>query len=100
MATANDPNIGFGERLNNDRNLLGLLFMVPSAIVLLLFLTYPLGLGVWLGLTDVKIGRPGVFIGLENYYWLFEDKVFWLSVFNTFLYTVSPASSSLASACG
>ena len=52
------------------------------------FLTYPLGLGIWLGFTDTKIGRPGVFIGLENYISLFQDSVFLLSVFNTILYTV------------
>ncbi len=80
--------IGLLARLNNNRNLLGLLFMLPAGVVLLLFLTYPLGLGIWLGFTDVKIGRPGHFIGLENYDWLFQDHVFWLSVFNTFLYTV------------
>src|SRR5690606_33700593 len=34
------------------------------------------------------IGRPGIFIGLENYIWLWNDSVFWLSVFNTMLYTV------------
>ena len=75
-------------RMMNSRNLMGLLFMLPAATILLVFLTYPLGLGVWLGLTDVKVGRPGVFIGLENYEWLFKDDVFWLSVFNTLLYTV------------
>ena len=52
------------------------------------FLTYPLGLGVWLGFTDTRIGRPGVFIGLENYESLFDDDMFWLAVFNTLLYTV------------
>ena len=50
--------------------------MLPAAIFLLFFLTYPLGLGVWLGFTDTKIGRPGIFVGLENYRWLFEDPVF------------------------
>ena len=75
-------------RFNNSRNLLGLLFMLPAGTLLLLFLTFPLAFGIWIGLTDVKVGRPGIFIGLENYAWLFEDKVFWLSVFNTFLYTV------------
>ena len=39
-------------RLNNSANGLGLLFMLPAAAILLVFLTYPLGLGVWLGLTD------------------------------------------------
>ena len=51
------------QRLQNSRNLLGLLFMVPAAVLLLLFLTYPLGLGVWLGFTDTKIGRGGGWIG-------------------------------------
>jgi multiple sugar transport system permease protein len=74
-------------RLSESRNGLGFLFMLPAAIFLLFFLTYPLGLGVWLGFTDTRIGREGVFIGLENYAWLFDDPVFWLSVFNTVLYT-------------
>jgi multiple sugar transport system permease protein len=92
MAAASEapaqPQVSFFARLNNNRNFLGFLFMLPAAALLLVFLTYPLGLGVWLGLTDVKIGRPGVFVGLENYAWLFDDDVFWLSVYNTFLYTV------------
>lgn len=75
-------------RLNNSRNLLGLILMLPTTALLLLFLTYPLGLGVWLGMTDTTIGRRGIFIGLENFELLFDDSVFWLSVFNTFLYTV------------
>ncbi|WP_428977884.1 carbohydrate ABC transporter permease [Rhodoligotrophos appendicifer] len=61
--------------------------MLPAVAFLVFFLTYPLGLGVWLGFTDASIGRPGVFIGLENYIWLWNDSVFWLSVFNTVLYT-------------
>ena len=63
--------------------------MLPAAALLLVFLTYPLGLGVWLGFTDARIGRPGIFIGLENYEYLWDDAVFWLSVFNTLLYTIS-----------
>jgi multiple sugar transport system permease protein len=75
-------------RFFDNRNVLGLLFMLPAAALLLFFLTYPLGLGVWLGLTDAKIGRAGEWIGLENYEFLWTDSVFRLSVFNTFLYTV------------
>jgi multiple sugar transport system permease protein len=71
----------------DDRNWLGALFMLPAAAILLLFLTYPLALGVWLSLTDQKIGRPGEFIGLENFRSLSGDPVFWLSVFNTLFYT-------------
>jgi len=75
-------------RFLDNRNVLGLLFMLPAGALLLFFLTYPLGLGVWLGFTDAKIGRAGEWIGIENYEFLVTDSVFRLSVFNTFLYTV------------
>jgi multiple sugar transport system permease protein len=84
--------------LLENRNVLGALFLLPAAAILLVFLTYPLGLGVWLGFTDTQIGRPGIFIGLENYEYLWSDSVFWLSVFNTVLYTV--AASVLKFALG
>jgi multiple sugar transport system permease protein len=80
------------------RNAIGLVFMLPAAAFLLLFLTYPLGLGVWLGFTDTRIGQAGEFIGLENYESLWDDSVFWLAVFNTVLYTV--AASILKFALG
>jgi multiple sugar transport system permease protein len=81
------------ERLRINRNWLGFWFMAPAAAILILFLAFPLGKGVWLSFTDAKIGRSGVFIGLENYEWLGlpwwqdSDGVFWLSVFNTLVYT-------------
>jgi multiple sugar transport system permease protein len=78
---------GWIARMRDNRLLLGLLFLSPAAVILLVFLTYPLGLGIWLGFTDTQIGRPGIFIGLENYDSLWNDSVFWLSVFNTILYT-------------
>lgn len=85
--TATRHSVPLLQRLENSRLALGLLFLLPAAVLLLLFLTYPLGLGVWLGFTDERTGRPGIFIGLENYEFLWQDSVFWLSVFNTLLYT-------------
>jgi multiple sugar transport system permease protein len=79
---------GLLNRLQGNRNALGALFMLPAAVVLLLFLTYPLGLGVWLGFTDTKVGRGGEWVGLENYIYLWGDSVTRLSVFNTFFYTI------------
>ena len=75
------------ERLVTNRNWLGFWFMMPAAAILILFLAYPLFLGVWLSFTDTRIGRDGVFIGLENYEWLSEDSIFLQSIFNTVLYT-------------
>ena len=80
-------NHGVLARALDSRNVLGFLFMVPAALLLLVFLTYPLGLGTWLGFTDAKIGRPGVWIGLENFEFLFGDSVARLSLFNTLFYT-------------
>ncbi len=75
-------------RFFNNRNTLGAVFMVPAAVILLVFLTYPLGLGTWLGFTDAKIGRSGEWVGLENFIFLFGDSVARLSLFNTLFYTV------------
>src|ERR1043166_6855164 len=75
------------QRWLDNRHVLGLLFLLPGAVLLLLFLTYPLGLGTWLGFTDAKIGRPGEFIGLENFEFLWGDAVTRLALFNTIFYT-------------
>ena len=83
-------------RLKANHNWLGAWFMLPAAAFLILFLAYPLGLGVWLSLTDTKIGRSGVFIGTENYEWLWDDSIFWLSVFNTLLYTIVASAIKFA----
>jgi multiple sugar transport system permease protein len=87
--TLNSPlsSMNFLARLQNSRNGLGLLFMLPAATLLLVFLTYPLGLGVWLGFTDTKVGRGGEWIGLENYEYLWNDSVTRLALFNTLFYT-------------
>ncbi|MGB3445903.1 MAG: sugar ABC transporter permease, partial [Xanthobacteraceae bacterium] len=60
------------ERLRTNRNWLALWFMLPTAAFLILFLAYPLGLGVWMSFTDERIGRTGIFVGLENYEWLWN----------------------------
>jgi multiple sugar transport system permease protein len=75
------------QQLKVNKNWLGFWFMLPTAVFLIAFLAYPLGLGVWLSFTDARLGRGGVFVGFENYGYLWEDTTFWLTVFNTLLYT-------------
>ncbi len=84
------------QRVLNNRNFLGLLFMLPAVVLLLVFLTYPLGLGVWLGFTDAKIGRTGEWVGFENFSFLLGDSTTRLSVFNTFFYTVVASTVKFA----
>jgi multiple sugar transport system permease protein len=74
-------------RLFDSKPFLVTLCMLPTAGLLLIFLTYPLGLGLWLSLTDTTIGQPGVYIGLDNFYSLFDDPVFWNAVWYTVFYT-------------
>ncbi len=93
-----DPNLSIPTRaiqqepglfagLAENRNWLGFWYMLPALAFLILFLAWPLGLGIWLSLTDARIGREANFVGLENFEWLSDDPVFWLAVFNTLLYT-------------
>src|ERR1700681_4793171 len=82
-----DAEVTAWDRLKTNKNWLALWFMLPATAFLILFLAYPLGLGVWLSFTDARLGRGGEFVGLENYGYLWEDSTFWLSVFNTLLYT-------------
>ena len=74
-------------RLFDNRLFLAALCLFPALALLLVFLTYPLGLGVWLAFTDTRIGRAGVWVGLENFQSLWDDRIFWLSVTNTLFYT-------------
>jgi multiple sugar transport system permease protein len=84
------------DQLSANRTRLGFWFMLPAMAFLILFLAYPLGLGIWISFTDARIGRPGNFVGIENYEWLWDDSIFWLSVFNTLLYTTVASAIKFA----
>lgn len=78
---------GWFTRLFDSKPFLVTLCLLPTLGLLLVFLTYPLGLGIWLSFTDTTIGRRGGFIGLANYISLAQDPVFWMAVTNTIFYT-------------
>ncbi len=61
--------------------------LFPAVGLLTVFLTYPLGLGIWLAFTDTTIGRAGVWVGLENFEYLLEDRMWWNAVFYSVFYT-------------
>jgi ABC-type polysaccharide transport system permease subunit len=78
---------GWLARLFDSKIFLIIACLTPALGLLLVFLTYPLGLGIWLAFTDTHIGRGGVFIGFENFESLWYDRVFWGAVFYTVFYT-------------
>jgi len=79
---------GWLARLFDSKAFLIVACLTPAIGLLTVFLTYPLGLGIWLAFTDTTIGRPGVWVGLENFVWLAEDPVFWSAVFYSIFYTL------------
>ena len=74
-------------RLFDWKPFLVVVCMLPAVGLLLTFLTYPLGLGLWLAFTDTTIGRRGHWIGLENFAFLAGDRIFWQAVFYGVFYT-------------
>ncbi|HEX4365372.1 MAG TPA: sugar ABC transporter permease [Rhodopila sp.] len=74
-------------RLFDSKPFLVALCLLPTVGLLVIFLTYPLGLGLWLSLTDTTIGQSGSYIGLDNFTSLFADPVFWGAVWFTIFYT-------------
>lgn len=67
---------------------LGLILMLPGALLLMVFMAYPFFLGIWLSLTDSMIGRVGHFIGLRNFIDLLTDTIFHQTARNTFVYAL------------
>ncbi|MDQ0474141.1 carbohydrate ABC transporter permease [Labrys wisconsinensis] len=78
---------GWLTRLFDWKPFLVAVCLFPAIGLLVVFLTYPLGLGFWLAFTDTKIGRAGQFVGLANFVSIGQDPIFWLSVGNTLFYT-------------
>jgi multiple sugar transport system permease protein len=79
---------GLLARLFDHKPFLIFICLTPALALLLVFLTYPLGLGVWLAFTDTQIGQAGEWIGLENFTSLFHDRIFLNTVWWTIVYTL------------
>lgn len=67
---------------------LGVALMIPGALLLIVFMAYPFGLGIWLALTDSMIGRVGRYVGLRNFVDLLGDSIFLQTAKNTFVYAL------------
>ena len=67
---------------------LGMLFIMPWFIGFVLFTFYPMAASFVYSFSEYHAKKPLVFVGLENYKTMFEDKLFWKSLSNT-LYMVA-----------
>jgi multiple sugar transport system permease protein len=77
------PRIPWLER----ENVLGYLLLAPAVCLLVVFMAYPFGLGIWFSLTDKLVGNPGHFVGLENYFKISDSLIFWHTAWNTIFFT-------------
>jgi multiple sugar transport system permease protein len=83
-------------RLFDYKPFLIFICLLPAIGLLLVFLTYPLGLGIWLAFTDEQIGGGGGYVGLDNFVSLAHDRVFWMTVGNTIFYTAVATAGKFA----
>src|SRR5881394_2532129 len=83
-------------RLFEDERWLALALLVPTMILLGLFIAYPFVRGILLSVTDSRVGVPGDFVGLANLHKIWNGSIFRTAVYNTFLYTAVTTVFKLA----
>ncbi len=66
----------------------GYIYISPWIIGFLVFTVGPMIASAYLSLTDYNIVTPPRFAGLNNYEYMFKDRLFWKSVENTLYFTV------------
>jgi multiple sugar transport system permease protein len=64
--------------------------LLPSVVYIVLLVGFPLLLAIAFSFSDVTTGNPSFdWAGLSNYRKIFQDPVFWRSLLNTIVFTVS-----------
>jgi len=76
---------------------LGYVFVIPTMLVILIFIGYPMLRGVNDSFKDIQLtsGREPTYIGLDNYKSLLTDEVFYIAVKNSFIFVVTSVSFHL-----
>ena len=75
------------QRLLEDERWLAMVLLLPTAVLLGLFIAYPFVNGIWLSVTNTRVGVPGEFVGLANFEKIWNDSIFRTAVWNTCWYT-------------
>jgi len=95
-AFAKAPRRGIATRLLEDERWLAVALLLPTVVLLGMFIAYPFVEGVLLSVTDTKVGIPGRFVGVQNFVALWYDSIFRTAVWNTFVYTAVASVFKLA----
>src|SRR5688572_16793021 len=84
------------QRLLEDERWLAFVLLVPTMVLLGMFIAYPFIRGIMLSVTNSRVGVEGDFVGLANYYKIWNDSIFRTAVYNTFFYTAVTSVFKLA----
>ena len=75
-------------RLVDRDGFLGWLFLAPTVVYVVALVAVPFGLAIAFAFSDVTSGDPSYdFVGFRNFSRVFDDAVFWQSLWNTFVFT-------------
>lgn len=77
-----------------------MLLLAPALVFVVGVLAYPLGLELWLSLTDAQVGEDGTFIGLGNFRYLARQPTFHQALVNTATYSLVSTAVKLALGLG
>ena len=83
-------------KFKGKNTVLGILFLLPSIILLSIFVFYPMGKTIYLSvfLTD-QLGKPAIYVGLENYQYIFQSESFRKSIIATLLFVLFTVPTSV-----
>jgi multiple sugar transport system permease protein len=90
------PRRGGTAGLLEDERVLGVVLLLPTIVLLALFIAYPFVKGVWLSMTSATVGNPGVFVAFENFVKIWNDSIFQRAAYNTVVYTGIATAGKLA----
>jgi len=73
------------------------LYLLPSLAFLVLFTYYPMGFSAYLSLFRWNVLNPErIFVGLENYFHLWGEPLFWLVLRNNLFYALGTIPTTMA----
>lgn len=78
------------------RGWLGLAFILPSLVFIVVLFLIPLAMAIWMSLHNWPLLGRAKFVGLGNYVELFGDAQFWRSLGFTGLYTILVTTAIMA----
>lgn len=67
----------------------GYLFILPTYLFYFIFMLIPLGMTIYYSFTKFNMVKPPQWIGLSNYIKMFSDKVIFVTLKNTVVFTVT-----------